>query len=377
MELEINSFAGLHKIVTDLNNNYNNGVGKQVCGLHIGEVSGRPPEHIIESTIRNVKTKNLGYTPTRGNTELIDLICNDLRHRKHFSINNQQVIITNGSKQGLFYAINILIDKGDEVIIHTPYWNSYQKLVEMSGGVLKTLPLETDGNLNLQVLGNMITDKTKMIIICSPHNPTGTIPDIDNMNKLADLIKDKNIVILSDEIYEQLDYNNHHHSFAHIASIRDKVITVGGFSKSHQMTGYRVGYLVAPESIITNATVLQANICTCACTLSQYVAIDAIKHIDDVNRLVLDLRQRLSRLLVIFENYPHWETKGAFYLFVNITKKINSSMTDTDICKELLSLGVGVAPGSLFNMPGHIRISYACSDEMFEIAVPILYKYFS
>ena len=216
-----------------------------------------------------------------------------------------------------------------------------------------------------------------MIIICSPHNPTGTIPDIDNMKKLADLIKDKNIVILSDEIYEQLDYNNHHNSFASISNIRDKVVTVGGFSKSHQMTGYRIGYLVASENIINEASLLQANICTCACTLSQYVAIDAINNTGDVTRLVLDLRQRLSRLLVIFENYPHWKTKGAFYLFIDITKKITPSKTDKDICIELLNLGVAIAPGSLFNMSGHIRISYACSDEMFEIAVAILYKYFS
>ncbi len=374
MKQEITTLAELHRMVVEKNKD--KPINKQVCGLHIGEVSGRPPNSIIESTINAVKTKELGYTPTMGHLELRNLISKDLMERKQHSVSSSEIMITNGSKQALFYAIQLLINPGDEVIIHRPYWNSYQNLVEMKGGLLKTLDLEKNGNLNLETLIDLISSKTKMIIICSPHNPTGSIPDYDNMLQLAKIIKDKDITILSDEIYERLDFGHYHQSFAAIPEIKDKVITVGGFSKSHQMTGYRLGYLVAPLKIIKPAIILQSNICTCACTLSQYVAMDAITHQEEVGKLISNLKQRLLRLKTIFKNYPHWEARGAFYLFINISKRLNGNKNDKDICQELLDKGVAVAPGSLFMMDNYIRISYACSDEIFDRAVTILYEYF-
>ena len=374
----INSLAELHNLVTELNKDDNTNK-ILVNSLHIGEISGKTPTTIINSTITRVKQEEINYTTTLGNSYLRQLIANDLNIRKGFFINQDNIILTNGSKQGLFYAIQMLINKDDEVIIHTPYWNSYESLVSMKEGKLITLPLEKNGNLNLELLATLITKKTKMLILCSPHNPTGSYPDKDNLIKLLELLKETNIVVLSDEIYERIDFLKQHCSIASLVNecqYKTDILTVGGFSKSHMMTGYRIGYLIASPALIEKSRLLQANICTCACSLSQYVAIDALQDTSIVDNLNKYLANRLTILNPIFKDYPMWTVKGAFYLFINITRKLVSNETDLDICERLLENKVAVAPGSFFNMKNYIRISYACSEDMFVRSVPILKHFF-
>ena len=192
MLTNINSLASLHALVTDLNQEDHSNKIKVNC-LHIGEISGKPPDAIISSTVSRVTTEDLGYTTTLGNQNLRNLIADDLNKRKGFAIGAKNIMITNGSKQGLFYAIQMLIQSGDEVIIHTPYWNSYQSLVQMNGGKIISLALENNGNLNLELLKRKLNGKTKMIIICSPHNPTGSYPDKDNLLELFRLLNDHNL----------------------------------------------------------------------------------------------------------------------------------------------------------------------------------------
>ena len=384
MSDSINSLADLHSLVTKLNNQViSDKKGRLINCLHIGEISGKLPTTIVKSTIDNINNRSIGYTTSMGDYNLRDSIVTDLNKRKGFKIEPNNIIITNGSKQGLFYAIKLYIKPGDEVIIHRPYWNSYQKLVEMEGGKIISIPLEKNGNLNTNTIKKYINNRTKMIIICSPHNPTGSIPGEDSIKTLLSLINGKNISIISDEIYERIDFNHKHKSISTIArenNYKCNILTVGGFSKSHMMTGFRLGYLIADKNIIKKASVLQANICTCACSLSQYVAYDALTD-GEGDKKILDLNNCLkSRLLIlndIFKTYPSWKADGAFYIFINISSKIKDFENDKDLCQKLLELGVAVAPGSLFGKPNYIRISYACSQEMFNISVPIFKKYFS
>ena len=397
MSNNINSLAELHGQVTKLNQERLDTNSQNLINcLHIGEISGKLPSTIIQSTINRINSEEIGYTVTLGNDQLRDLIANDLNTRKQFNISKDNIIITNGSKQGLFYAIKMIIKPGDEVIVHRPYWNSYEKLVEMEGGKIITLPLEKNGNLNINTLRNSLTERTKMLIICSPHNPTGSIPEVENLKNVLTLLEGRTITIVSDEIYERIDFNNKHKSIASIANevhSSCQVLTVGGFSKSHMMTGFRIGYLIANKEKINEAGILQANICTCACSLSQYVAIDALSDLHNnrnIERLNRSLEDRRDILLDIFKGYPSWRAEGAFYLFININTKLGRIMdicdgdgdndndeNDLTICKRLLELGVAVAPGSFFQKPNYIRISYACSETMFKNSIPILKKFFS
>ncbi len=393
MNVPINSLCDLHNLVTKLNkkNNITNieqlpnkviSTPSLINSLHIGEISGKLPSNIINSTIYNINNKNIGYTPTLGYYSLRNLIATDLNKRKGFNILPDNIIITNGSKQGLFYAIKSLIKYGDEVIVHKPFWNSYKKLVEIEGGKIITIPLEKNGNLNIDIIKTYINSKTKIIIICNPHNPTGSIPEINSIKNLLSLVNGKDIYIISDEIYERIDFYNKHKSLAFIAkkyNYKCNILTIGGFSKSHMMTGFRIGYLIANQNIIKKASILQQNICTCVSSLSQYVAIDVLKDTESEKKIIeLNncLKSRLIILKNIFKTYPLWDSKGAFYIFVDIKNKLKKSENDKDLCKKLLNLGVAVAPGSLFGLPNYIRISYACSEEIFNNSIPILKKFF-
>ncbi len=373
---KITSLADLHKVVLQENQNKKPGERK-ISGLHIGEISGKLPKVLVDITQKNIQKGELGYTSSFGLENLRDLISLDLNQRKGFQTTSENILLTNGSKQGLFYAINLLVKPGDEVILHRPYWNNYQYLVEHQGGKIVSLDLEKNGNLNLKLLTKLINPKTKLIIICNPHNPTGSIPDRENLEQLETVVKRHQVTVLADEIYEKLDYYQKHLSLGAISSLRDQVITLGGFSKSHQMTGFRIGYLVATPSFITKAAKLQANICTCPSTLSQLVAVDAIQNQNLVETLVNELKDRLVVLKKIFQHYPSWQADGAFYLFVDIRQKLRSDQTDQDICLELLGLGVALAPGSLFGLANYIRISYACEETLFQQSLPILEHYFN
>ena len=353
--------------------------GIDVINLSLGEPDFSTPNHIIEAAYQAMTEGYTKYTPVSGIPELKKAICDKLKRDNQLDYSPEQIIISTGAKQSLANAVLCLINPGDEVIIPTPYWVTYKGLVDLSEGTTIEVhcPAESGFKLKPEQLENAITDKTKLFIFSSPCNPTGAVYSHDELAALVEVfIKYPAITIISDEIYEYINFEGKHISIASFDAIKDRVLVVNGFSKGFAMTGWRLGYLAGDTQLVKACDELQGQITSGANSITQRAAIVALNGdmtptftMRDQFKLRRDyLIQELQSIEGIHLDMPD----GAFYAFPNVSSFYgrNDINNSEDFAMHLLyHANVSTVAGSAFGNDECIRISYAASMEQLQEAV--------
>lgn len=344
--------------------------GLDVCSMSVGEPDFDTPQAIKEAGIKAINEGKVRYIASSGLPELKDEIVKKMA-AQGVKTSADNIIISTGAKFALFEAITALCGEGDEVIVLAPYWLSYPEMIKASGAktIVVNTKAENDFAPTKEDLEKAITSNTKLIIVNSPNNPTGAVYSEETLRMIAEVAVEHNIMVLSDEIYEKLIYDD---KIKHVsmASINDKIadltITVNGFSKAYAMTGWRLGYLVAPMWLIKRIAALQSHATSNATTFVQYAAISALqgkadKDVDNMVKTFAKRRELLCKLLKEVPQISFIEPRGAFYVMCNISK---TGKTANDFAKELLEQKLlTVVPCEAFGAPEYVRLSYACSEE--------------
>lgn len=340
---------------------------KDVISLTVGEPDFMTPFHIREAGIESLHQGRTYYTSNNGMAELRSEICNYLNRRFGVTYNPlNEVIVTVGGSEAIDLGIRALVNPGDEVIIPIPSFVCYAPIVELAHGVPVFIETREEDQFKLMPdkLKAAITDKTKLLILPYPNNPTGAVLTKDELKAIADVIKDTNIIVLSDEIYGELSYGFKHTPFAAIDRMWERTITISGFSKAYAMTGWRLGYLAAPEPLVSQMHKIHQYAIMCAPTTSQFAAIEALRNGDsDIEMMANEYNRRRKYILNGLKRIgiECFEAKGAFYVFPHIGQ---FGMSSDEFCRRLLDeKGVAIVPGNAFGScgEGYARISYAYS----------------
>ncbi len=343
--------------------------------LGVGEPDFDTPWSVREEGIYSLERGKTFYTSNAGLMELRQAICEYMDRRFQVQYDPKtEALLTVGGSEGIDVALRAMLNPGEEVIIPEPCYVSYVPCVELAGGVPVTISLKNENQFRLtrQELESAITDKTKILILSYPNNPTGAIMEKEDLEAIVDLIIEKDIFVISDEIYAELTYNGGHVSIASLPGMRERTIVISGFSKAFAMTGWRLGYALGPALIIEQMTKIHQFAIMCAPTTSQYAAVAAMRDCDkDVERMRESYDQRRRYLLNEFADMglPCFEPKGAFYVFPCIQK---FGMTSEEFATKLLQAKkLAVVPGDAFGDcgEGFLRISYAYSLEELKEAI--------
>ncbi len=340
---------------------------EDVVGLTVGQPDFVTPWHIREAGIDSLKDGKTYYTSNAGLPELRCEIAKYLERRFSLKYDGMsEVIVTVGGSEAIDLAIRACVESGDEVIIPTPCFVCYEPCVRLAGGT--PVIIETKAKNNFKVtpeeLKALITPKTKMLILAYPNNPTGAILTEDELRGLAEVIRDTNIVVLSDEIYSELTYGRKHFSIANIEDMYERTIVASGFSKSYAMTGWRMGYIAAPAPLAKQMLKLHQYVIMCAPTTSQFSALEAVKNGDDDIRMMKEEYDRRRKYLLkrfAKMGIECFEPEGAFYAFPNVGK---FGLSSEKFCERLLEeYKCAIVPGTAFGETGEgfARISYAYS----------------
>lgn len=354
--------------------------GISVIGLGAGEPDFNTPQQIIEAAVLSMREGKTKYTATGGLPALKKAIIDKFIRDQGIDYKPSEVIVTNGAKHALYTLFQVILDEEDEVIIPIPYWVSYPEQVKLAGGksVFINGSEENQFKITPEQLKGAITDKTKAFILNSPSNPTGMIYTEEELKLLGEICVEHGIIIVSDEIYEKLVYDGHNHiSIAQISpSIKEQTIIINGVSKSHSMTGWRIGYAAGNEKIIKAMTDLASHSTSNPTTPSQYGTIAAYNGTQEpVEEMRKAFEERLNTIypkLISIPGFRCVKPQGAFYFFVNVLEaaKITGYESVDEFAKGLLEeANVAVIPGSGFGAPDYIRLSYATSLENFENAL--------
>lgn len=360
--------------------------GYNVINLSVGEPDFDTPQIIKKSGIKAINGNYSHYTPVAGYSELKEAICNKLKRDNNLDFKPSQIVVSAGAKHSIANVILSLINPGDEVIVPSPYWVSYRELIKFAGGVPIYLPtsIKSDFKFTAKQLIKSITLKTKMFIFSSPCNPSGTTYNYEELKEIADFLKCfPKVYIVSDEIYEHINYMGKHESIAQFDSISDRVIVVNGVSKGFAMTGWRIGYIAAPQVIASACEKLQGQFTSGACSIAQRASIEALntspEDIPEIKKMVKAFRKRRDLAIKILKFIPGVKTNkpdGAFYIFPDISTFYNKRFGKTEIgnCEDLSmyllnEAHVATVPGSAFGDPNCIRISYATSIDKLEEAL--------
>ena len=357
--------------------------GVNVIGLSLGEPDFNTPDFIKQAAVQAVNDNYNSYTPVDGYVELKEAICRKFKRDNHLDYSPSQIVVSTGAKQSIANAIQVLINPGDDVLLVAPYWVSYSALVVLSEGnpIEIYSDIKTDFKITPEQLEKAITPKTKMLVINSPNNPSGSVYTEEEYRALAAVLeKFPEIYILSDEIYEHINYGVPHFSFAQIPSMYDRTLTVNGVAKAFAMTGWRIGYVGAPEWIAKACTKMQGQITSGANCIAQRATIVALDAPVTKIRYMVDefatRRERIIDLLVEIEGFILNQPKGAFYVFPDVSyyfgKRINGKTIEnaSDFALYLLEEAhVATVTGEAFGCPNNIRISYAASMRDIEEAV--------
>lgn len=347
---------------------------EDVISLGVGEPDFDTPWHIREEGIYSLEQGRTFYTSNAGLAELKTEISRYLKRRFRLPYTAEEVLVTVGGSEAIDIAFRAMLDPGDEVIIPEPCFVSYLPCVKMAGGQPVRLALEEKDEFKLtkEKLLSVLTEKTKIVVLPFPNNPTGAIMTEEELQDIAAVIRGKDLFVVSDEIYSELSYQGDHVSIASLPGMAERTIVINGFSKSYAMTGWRLGYAAGPEKIIRQMIKVHQYVIMCAPTTSQYAAIEALQHGDeDVARMRESYDER-RRFLVKELNdmgLPCFEPMGAFYVFPGISR---FGMTSEEFATRLLHQErVAVVPGSAFGEcgEGYLRISYAYSIENLKLAL--------
>ncbi len=344
--------------------------GKDVLAFSAGEPDFDTPEVIKKAAIKAIEEGFTKYTAVAGIPELLEAIKIKLKRDNNLEYSTDEIIVSNGAKQSLFNIFAVLIDKDDEVIIPSPYWVTYPELVKYHGGKVVTIPTTEKSNFKItpEMLKKSITNKTKMLILTTPSNPTGAVYTKEELTALAEVLKDTNIWVVSDEMYEKLVFDE---EFTATASINEdmlnRTITVNGLSKSHAMTGWRFGYLASKnKELIKAINKLQSQMTSNINSITQKAAIPALlgEADKDVEKMREEFKKRRDYVYEAFNKIKGLSAAkpvGAFYIFVNHQKLTNDSM---NFALSLLEeKGVAVVPGVGFGSEGYFRFSFATDLE--------------
>jgi len=356
---------------------------KDAISLGVGEPDFETPWHIRDEGIYAFEKGKTFYTSNSGLKPLRQEISSYIARTQGLNYNpDSEILVTVGGSEAIDIGLRAMLNDGDEVIIPQPSYVSYAPCSYLSGGknVFIDLKAENDFRLTPQELENAITDKTKILILPYPNNPTGAIMEREDLEKIAQIVKDKNIFVMSDEIYSELTYGKKHISIASLDGMKDHTLLINGFSKSYAMTGWRLGYACAPDWLIKQMTKIHQYAIMCAPTISQYAAVEALKNGDEDVRIMREsYNQRRRFLLNAFKemNLTCFEPQGAFYVFPCINK---FNMTSEEFALRLLEQEkVAVVPGTAFGQSGEgfVRISYAYSLDKLKTATERISRFVS
>jgi len=357
--------------------------GISVTSLCVGEPDFLPSSTVLEAIKTAVDAGDTRYTALSGTAELRQAIATDLEKRKHVKYNPAtEIIVANGAKQCVYQSILALADANSKVLIPAPYWPSYPEQVRMAGAT--PIIVETNASNGYLLTADQLRtalqqhgDNTKILILCNPSNPTGGVYSKSQLQQLCDvLITDyPQVVVLADEIYERLTFDNvTHTSVAALPSMRERTVTINGFSKAHAMTGLRLGYAAAPERIAKAMNTIQSQLTSCAGSLSQAAAVAALQQVSEaeLQRNVDNLQHKRDYVLSQLAAMPHVKLDvppaGAFYALPDVSYYCGDN--DVEFCVDLLERHkLAVVPGTAFGAPGTIRISYATSMEILQTAM--------
>lgn len=351
--------------------------GIDIIGLSLGEPDFNTPDFIKEAAIEAINDNYNSYTPVDGYGDLKKSICNKFKRDNQLDYKPDQIVVSTGAKQSIANAVQVLVNPGEDVLLVAPYWVSYSAIVTLAEGnpIEIRSDISTDFKITPKQLENSITDKTKLIIINSPNNPSGSVYSEEEYLALAKVIESyPGIYILSDEIYEHINYGVPHFSFAKIPSMYDRTITVNGLAKAFAMTGWRIGYIGAPSWIAKACTKMQGQITSGTNCIAQRAAIAALDaSVEKIQYMVDEFRSRRTLIIDMLSEIDGFslnKPKGAFYVFPDISyffgktlkgKKINNA---SDFAIYLLeNAHVATVTGDAFGAPNNIRISYAASKE--------------
>ena len=340
---------------------------KDVISLGVGEPDFRTPWQIRSAGIRSLENGATKYTSNRGLEALRDEISRYVERKYNAKYKpDSEVLVTVGGSEAIDASIRAITNPGDEIIIPQPSYVCYEPMVKLSGGepVIIETKAEDDFKLTVRDLKNKITDRTKAIILPYPCNPTGAIMEREDLEAIAELVKDSNIIIISDEIYAELTFGTEHVSIAAIDGMKERVVLINGFSKAFAMTGWRLGYVCGPEALLTEITKIHQFAIMCAPTTAQHAAVEALKNCDgEVERMREEYDDRRKIIVNGFNKLGLTcrEPKGAFYAFPCIK---STGMSSEEFCEKLLySKGVAIVPGTAFGESGEgfVRASYCYS----------------
>jgi len=351
--------------------------GKDIIGLSLGEPDFNVPDFVKDAAINAVHQNYHSYTPVDGYADLKKAIITKFKRDNHLNYKPNQIVVSTGAKQSLANLAMVLLNEGDEVLLPAPYWVSYSDISKLAGGVPVEIPtsIESDFKITPESLKAAITPKTKMMIYSSPCNPSGSVYSKQELRALADVLIDfPHIIVISDEIYEHINFTENHASMAVFKDMYDRTVVVNGVSKAYSMTGWRIGYIGGPEWIARACNKMQGQITSGANCIAQRATITALESSPSKIQYMIDaFKERRTLILGLLSEIPGFKTnqpQGAFYVFPDISYffgkelqgvKINNA---SDLSMYLLEkANVATVTGDAFGSPNCIRISYAASEE--------------
>ena len=350
--------------------------GIDVINMSVGEPDFNTPDHIKQAAKLAIEENYSRYSPVPGYAVLRQAIARKLERENHLHYQPSEILVSNGAKQSVCNTIMALVDDGEEVIIPAPYWVSYPQMVKLAGGnpVIVNAGFDQNFKMTPEQLEAAITPKTRMLILCSPSNPTGSVYSKEELAGLAEVILRHDLFVLADEIYEHINYIGHHESIAQFPGMKERAIIVNGVSKAYAMTGWRIGYIAAPEWIVKGCNKLQGQYTSGPCSVSQKAAEAAYNLPQDC---VEEMRQAFERrrdlIVELAKDIPGLEVnvpQGAFYLFPKCSSFYGKSdgectiNNSNDLAMYLLEKGhVATVGGDAFGDPECFRMSYATSDD--------------
>lgn len=351
--------------------------GIDVINMSVGEPDFNTPDHIKEAAKKAVDENYSRYSPVPGYPDLRKAIVAKLKNENNLDYSVNEILVSNGAKQSVCNTVMALVNPGDEVIIPAPYWVSYPQMVKLAGGNPVIVEAGFDQNFKMtpEQLETAITPKTRLIILCSPSNPTGSVYSKEELAGLADVIKQhEDLFVLADEIYEHINYIGRHESIAQFEGMKERAIIVNGVSKAYAMTGWRIGYIAAPEWIVKGCNKLQGQYTSGPCSVSQKAAEFAyVSSQECVEQMRQAFERRRNLIVELAKDIPGLEVnvpEGAFYLFPKCSSFFGKSdgttvvKNSTDLALYLLEKGhVATVGGDAFGDPECFRMSYATSDD--------------
>ena len=351
--------------------------GVDVINLSVGEPDFNTPAHIKEAAKKAIDENYSRYSPVAGYASLREAVVRKLKRENGLEYTPAQISVSNGAKQGVCNTVMTLVNPGDEVIIPAPYWVSYPQMVKLAGGtpVIVNTGFAQDFKMKPEQLEAAITPRTRLLILCSPSNPTGSVYSKEELKALADVVlSHEDVYVLADEIYEHINYTGRHESIAQFAGMQERAIIVNGVSKAYAMTGWRIGYIAAPEGIVGGCNKLQGQYTSGPCSVSQKAA-EAAYNSDQscVEEMRLAFERRRNLIVSLAKDIPGLEVncpQGAFYLFPKCSSFYGKSYgsyivnNSTDLAMYLLDEAhVATVGGDAFGDPECFRMSYATSDD--------------